>query len=543
MEVTLLFQPRPRGDRIAPGLRAGGARGSVLCGLVMLAVIALLAAAGTARGASGGFERAWGKGVGPTQTSGFEICVDTATCHVGTPGGLGGELYVPADVTADASGNIYVADSFNNRIQKFDSSGNFLRLWGKDVVAGNDVTGYEICTVAANCTAASSGGRGGEFNQPAGVAVDANGNVYVADSSNYRIQKFDASGNFLLTWGRDVNVFGGSGFETCNAAALCLGGDYGGAGGEFASPSDVAIGGDGGVYVVDDLNYRIQKFDTAGNFNLTWGKDVVAAHPGEGFDTCTSASACQSGVSGTLGGEFSGPRSAAVDGSGNVYVFDADRIQKFNLEGSSVSFSLAWGKDVVSGNESAASEICLDRSVCKAATTGGLGGELSGRGGLARDSSGDVYVADQGNERLQKFDGSGHFLRAWGKDVDTGGGTGFEICTAAASCQSGATGGLGGEFYTPYGAATDSAGKLYVSETNRIQVFGEAVDPPPPDGAGGGSQTGGTGGSQTGTGDTQTTDPCNPLRLKLKKAKTKRAKKKIRHKLRALGCERGMFSS
>ena len=67
--------------------------------------------------------------------------------------------------------------TYNNRIQKFDANGNFIKMWG------------------------SFGYRNGEFNQPWGVAVDGQGNVYVADTYNYRIQKFDANGNFIKAWG------------------------------------------------------------------------------------------------------------------------------------------------------------------------------------------------------------------------------------------------------------------------------------------------------------------------------------------------------
>ena len=106
-------------------------------------------------------------------------------------------------MATDAAGNVYVADQTNNRIQKFDSAGNFLRTWGKDVDGAVAGTGFEICTVAANCkAAAASTGLGGELSNPAAVATDAAGDVYVTDGGNQRIQKFDSAGNFLRAWGR-----------------------------------------------------------------------------------------------------------------------------------------------------------------------------------------------------------------------------------------------------------------------------------------------------------------------------------------------------
>ena len=85
----------------------------------------------------------------------------------GVPSGTGnGELNQPFGVATDGSGNVYVADTFNHRIQKFDASGTFLTTWG------------------------SQGSGNGQFNFPAGVATDGSGHVYVADYNNNRILKF-----------------------------------------------------------------------------------------------------------------------------------------------------------------------------------------------------------------------------------------------------------------------------------------------------------------------------------------------------------------
>src|SRR6266516_3712455 len=130
----------------------------------------------------------------------------------------------------------------------------------------------------------SSGTGNGQFNAPLGVATDGNGNVYVADTNNNRIQKFDASGTFLTT-----------------------GGSYGSGNGQFSNPIGVATDGSGNVYVADFGNNRIQKFDASGTFVTTWGS------------------------SGSGNGEFQYPFGVATDGSGNVYVADEanSRIQKF----------------------------------------------------------------------------------------------------------------------------------------------------------------------------------------------------------------------
>src|SRR6266542_2925016 len=311
--------------------------------LALLACGALyFAVTGSAQAASGTWDRAWGKDVVATGGVDFEICTVAADCKAGSVGGLGGELNGPAGVVTDAAGNVYVADGSNQRIQKFDSSGGFLRAWGKDVASagpGNTGTGFEIC-VAANgdtCQAGTGGGLGGELNGPNGVATDAAGNVYVAELTNSRIQKFDSSGGFLRAWGKDVVTGGGTGFEICTVAADCKSAaPSSGLGGEFNGPSSVAIDAAGNVYVADASNNRIQKFDSSSSFLRAWGKDVASAAPGDtgtGFEVCVAANGdtCKAGTTGGLGGEFNNPAGLATDASGNVYVADfaSNRIQKF----------------------------------------------------------------------------------------------------------------------------------------------------------------------------------------------------------------------
>src|SRR6266542_921870 len=316
--------------------------------LALLACGALyFAVTGSAQAASGTWDRAWGKDVVATGGVDFEICTVAADCKAGSVGGLGGELNGPAGAGTDAAGNVYVADTFNHRIEKFDSSGSFLRAWGKDVVSagpGNTGTGVEIC-VAANgdtCQAGTGGGLGGELNGPNGVATDAAGNVYVADLTSQRIDKFDSSGNFLRAWGRDVVSAGpgdtGTGSEICVAANgdTCKAGPAAGLGGEFNGPSGVATDAAGNVYVADASNNRIQKFDSSSSFLRAWGKDVASAGPGDtgtGFEVCVAANGdtCKAGTTGGLGGEFNNPAGLATDASGNVYVADfaSNRIQKF----------------------------------------------------------------------------------------------------------------------------------------------------------------------------------------------------------------------
>jgi len=344
----------------------------------------------------GNWQRTWGKGV--NGGGGFEVCAAASSCQAGTPGALGGEMNLPAGVATDAAGNVYVADSDNNRIQKFDSFGNFQRAWGKGVNGGGV---FEVCTVASSCQAGTTGGLGGEMNIPLGVATDAAGNVYVSDRNNNRIQKFDSSGNFLRAWGKDVIQSGhtgdtGTGFEICTVAADCQVGTSGGLGGEMNIPFGVTTDAGGNLYVTDTQNNRVQKFDSSGNWDRAWGKDV---NGGGVFGVCTVSAGCQPGTTGGLGGEMASPNDVATDAAGNVYVADGanNRIQKFDSLG---NFQRAWGKNVNGGGVFG---VCTVSAGCLAGTTGGLGGEMSFPTGVATDAVGNLYVTDGANFRIQRF--------------------------------------------------------------------------------------------------------------------------------------------
>jgi len=112
----------------------------------------------------------------------------------GSAGTSEGQFDSPAAVAVDSSGDIFVADWDNHRIQKLDKLGNFLVMWGWGVEDGSSA--FQTCT--AGCQIGLDGAGIGQFNRAAGVAVDARGNVYVADSLNHRIQKFGPAVDFFI---------------------------------------------------------------------------------------------------------------------------------------------------------------------------------------------------------------------------------------------------------------------------------------------------------------------------------------------------------
>lgn len=276
----------------------------------------------------------------------------------GSEGGGDGQFYWPYGVAVDDTGNVYVADTSNHRLQKYDGSGTLLSMWGWGVQDG--AAAFQICT--SGCRKGTAGGGDRQFNTLSGVAVDALGNVYVADIGNDRIQKLDSSGVLISMWGWGVK-------DGTSTAQICTGGCQqgiaGSGAGQFQLPSGVAIDAAGDIFIADKDNHRVQKFAANGTYLNEWGSE------------------------GTSDGLFSYPNGVAVDAVGNVYVVDTNnhRIQKFESDG---TFLLKWGTQG-SGKE-----------------------QLYWPHGAAVDASGDVYVADRNNNRIQKFDEKGRFLTQWG---------------------------------------------------------------------------------------------------------------------------------
>ncbi|HJW84501.1 MAG TPA: SMP-30/gluconolactonase/LRE family protein, partial [Anaerolineae bacterium] len=188
-----------------------------------------------------------------------------------------GDLNAPRGIAVAPDGSVYVADTGNSRIVKFDRAGKVLATWGGKTPDGQTPPAPGI------------------FNEPWGVAVDAQGNVYVADTWNHRIQKFDANGKFLLEWGREGQTsdgpdrfWGPRGIavsadgrvyvtDTGNKRVVVLG-----ANGKFLfefdpsgecwldEPVGIALGPDSEVYVADTWNQRVAVFSAEGKFLTSW---------------------------------------------------------------------------------------------------------------------------------------------------------------------------------------------------------------------------------------------------------------------------------
>ena len=274
----------------------------------------------------------------------------------GTYGSGNGQLYSPAGMALDSSGNVYVADKNNHRIQKFNWNGSYITQWGTWGAGNQNIEypwtiaidksnnvyvtdfGYDTERVVKYDSAGnyitkwgSYGSGDGQFYIPTGIATDSSGNVYVADYLNSRIEKFNANGTFITKWG-----------------------STGTGNGQFNGPCGVAVDSSGKVYVVDSVNQRIQKFGSNGSYISQWG------------------------TLGTGNGQFNYPGQIAIDSSDNLYVTDTGnyQVQKFNATG---GFLDRWG------------------------SAGTADGQFDLPHGVTVASSGNVYVSDYNLHRIQVF--------------------------------------------------------------------------------------------------------------------------------------------
>jgi hypothetical protein len=303
----------------------------------------------------------------------------------------------------------------------------------------------ETCT--NSCEPGLSGSSAGQLWHPAGIAVDAAGDVYVGDDDNARIDKFSATGSFIRAWGWGV-ADGASRSETCTT--VCQSGLSGSGAGQLQGPDGIAVDASGDVYVLDAG--RVDEFSGAGTFIEAWGWGV--ADGADQLETCTSI--CQAASS------FVGPEGGlTIDGAGDVYTGDVtDRIDEFSSSGDLLR---AWGWGVPDGAKKL--ETCT--VTCDAGIPGAGVGQLWDPGAMVADSSGDIDVLDGLNRRIDEFSPTGSFVEASGWGVADGASR-FESCTS--SCQQGSYGGGAGQLAADGGIA-DPAGKLIVADLNRIDEF------------------------------------------------------------------------
>lgn len=315
-----------------------------------------------------------------------------------------GELAVDAkmsylsDVAIDGSGNLYIADTTNNKIRKVDAV--TLRM---ETVAGTGGYGY-----------AGDGGlaHDAQFRSPTGVAVDTNGNVYIADTYNNRIRKVDASGTITTFAGTGMS--GDSGDNgPANEAAL-------------RSPTGVAVDGLGNVYIADSSNHRIRKVDTAGIITTIAGSEN-SGYAGDGGPANEA--------------RLYYPHTVAIDHAGNVFIADTynNRIRRVDTSGGISTVAGSSSTDGYAGDGGQATDA-----------------RLNGPEGVAVDTAGNLYISDTDNHRIRKVTANGHIMTIVGTGV--GGYSG--------------DGGIGtlAQIDGPTGVAIDNGGNLYFADKYNYAV-------------------------------------------------------------------------
>ena len=257
---------------------------------------------------------------------------------------IAAQLRSPSGVAVDDAGNVYIADKYNNRIRKVALDGTI------STVAGMGENGY-------------SGDNGpaveAELSSPSGIAVDGDGNLYIADTGNSRIRKVDTTGIITTVAGKsDYGKFEGEGIPAVNA--------------ELYNPSAIAIDSSGNLYIADTYNNRIRKVDANGIISTVAGSSGTEGYSGDGGPAVNA--------------QLNEPEGVTVDGSGNLYIADTDnnRIRKVNPNGIIITI-VGTGTSGYSGDGGS-----------------GILAQVDGPAGLAMDSSGSLYIADKYNYALRK---------------------------------------------------------------------------------------------------------------------------------------------
>jgi len=307
----------------------------------------------------------------------------------------------------------------------------------------------------------------GQFNAPEGIALGTQGQVYLLDTENSRVQLFDPQGDFLSEWGSLCSV---------SATEPCLG--------RFKEPEGIATGLDGTVYVADSGNDRIELFDAQGGFIAQWGSSgsadgqlsnpvglaldrqgnlYVADTLNQRIEVFDSSGAFLRawGSKGSSEGQFKFPSGVAVNpDSGLVYVTDNvnNRVEQFDLQG---NFLSSWGSlcALVGDKERPAGTGCKSPQG---------EGQFKLPFGIALDKAGNVYVVDQGNRRIEAFDARGRFLFQWGSPCELSSGAGCVDPDGSGPLEPG-----DGQFLSPKGIAIAPDGTIYIadSDNNRVEVF------------------------------------------------------------------------
>jgi sugar lactone lactonase YvrE len=312
------------------------------------------------------------------------------------------KLSSPNAAVVDSAGNLYIADMSNNVVREVAASTGDI-----STVAGNHTAGY-----SGDGSAATSA----ELDEPSGVGVDSGGNLYIADKVNCRIRKVTvATANISAAAGNGTCGYGGDGGPATSA--------------EIKAPSsDIAFDNAGNWYFADSGNNRVREVNASSGLISTVAGNGTAGYTGDG-SAATSA-------------ELDNPAGVALDSAGNLYIADDGNnvIRKVTVSTGNIATVAGDHTAGYSGDGSAATSAELDEP-----------------GGVAVDAATNLYIADQGNNRIR-------VVNAVSGKISTIAGNG----TAGYSGDSGAA--TSAELKGPTDISLDSAGNLVIADAGNNVV-------------------------------------------------------------------------
>ena len=298
------------------------------------------------------------------------------------------KMLFPSAVTTDVAGNVFVADESNNRIRKIDTSGVISTIAGSGVAAYGD---------GGPATAA-------QVNLPQDMAFDAFGNKYISDYGHSLIRKVDAAGIITTVAGNGISGYSGDGSPATSAS--------------LSANIGIATDNSGNIYVCASGCHRIRKIDPSGVITTICGNGI-AGSSGDGGPATAAM--------------ITNPQFIALDLAGNIYFScNATLVRKINTSGI-ISTVAGNGMQGFSGDGGPATA-----------------GELYDPLGVVVDSSGNLYIADEWNNRIRRVDTSGIITTIIGNGTLGYSGDGGPASAA--------------ELYYPVGASIDNAGNFYTSD-------------------------------------------------------------------------------